>query len=140
MESLSHFSALPWLCIGDFNEISSAIEKEGGNIRLARQMTRFRDVIHYYGFHDLGFHGVPYTWFKNQPSEGRLQIHLDRALVNHAWKSKFIGVEVHHVNMSTLGHYCWHLGYLKKRRSKIIEGRSCSDLRLCGCVIHSVTR
>ena len=103
-------------------------------------MTRFRDVIHYYGFHDLGFHGVPYTWFKNQPSEGRLQIHLDRALVNHAWKSKFIGVEVHHVNMSTLGHYCWHLGYLKKRRSKIIEGRSCSDLRLCGCVIHSVTR
>ena len=137
MESLSHFSALPWLYIGDFNEISSAIEKEGGNIRLARQMTWFCDVIHYYGFHDLGFHGVPYNWFKNQPS---LQIRLDIALVNHAWKSKFIGVEVHHVNMSTSDHYCWHLGYLKKRRSEIVEGRSCLDLRLCGCVIHSVTR
>ena len=46
LESLNHFSALPWLCIGDFNEITSAVEKAGGNVRPARQITRFRDVIH----------------------------------------------------------------------------------------------
>ena len=38
--SLSGISNLLWLCIGDFNEITSAFEKEGGNIRPLRQMTR----------------------------------------------------------------------------------------------------
>ena len=30
LESLSGISGLPWLCIGDFNEITSAFEKEEG--------------------------------------------------------------------------------------------------------------
>ena len=38
--SLSGINNLLWLCIGDFNEITSAFEKEGGNIRPLRQMTR----------------------------------------------------------------------------------------------------
>lgn len=123
LESLSHFSMLSWLCIGDFNEITSAAEKEGGNVRPARQMNRFRDVIHYRGFHDLGFHGVSYTWFKNQPNEGCLQIRLDRALANHAWKSKFMGAEVHHVNMSTSDHSLLALRLPTKRGGKNHRGQ-----------------
>ena len=119
MESLSHVSALPWLCIGDFNEITSATEKAGGTVRPARQMTRFHDVIHFCGFHDLSFHGVPYTWFKNQPSEWRLRIRLDRALANHPWKSKFVGAEVHHVPMSTSDH-----SLLALRLPKVEEDRN----------------
>ena len=123
MESLSHVSALPWLCIGDFNEITSATEKAGSNVRPARQMTRFHDVIHFCGFHDLGFHGVPYTWFKNQPSEGHLRIRLDRALANHAWKSKFVGVEVHYVPMSTSDHSLLALRLPKEEEDRNRRGQ-----------------
>ena len=86
-------------------------------------MTRFRDVIHYCGFHDLGFHGVPYTWFKNQPNEGRLQIRLDRALANHAGKSKFVGAEVHHVPMSTSDHSLLTLRLPKEEEDKKRRGQ-----------------
>ena len=38
-------SSLPWLSIGDFNEIVSEFEKEGGNSRLRRQMKNFLESI-----------------------------------------------------------------------------------------------
>ena len=64
LESLSGISNLLWLCIGDFNEIMSASEKEMGNIRPLRQMTRFQNVINRCGFIDLGYWGSLFTWFK----------------------------------------------------------------------------
>ncbi|KAL4599444.1 hypothetical protein ACB092_11G127700 [Castanea dentata] len=57
LESLKHNNQIPWLCIGDFNEITSSSEKAGGNIRQARQMDKFRRVIHHCVFQDLGFVG-----------------------------------------------------------------------------------
>ena len=33
MESLSHRSNLSWICMGDYNEIMYAREKEGGGVR-----------------------------------------------------------------------------------------------------------
>ena len=50
LKSLKHNNQIPWLCIGDFNEITSSFEKAGGNIRQARQMDRFHRVIHHYAF------------------------------------------------------------------------------------------
>lgn len=38
LESLSHRSDLPWICIGDYNEIMCAKEKEGGGARPEGQM------------------------------------------------------------------------------------------------------
>ena len=38
-------SSLPWLSIGDFNEIVSESEKEGGSLRPRRQMKNFLDSI-----------------------------------------------------------------------------------------------
>ena len=44
---------MPWLCVGDFNEICH--EKLGGRLRPLRQMKEFRDVLDECGFRDLGF-------------------------------------------------------------------------------------
>lgn len=59
---------LPWLCVGDFNEIIYAHEQFGGNDRGEWMMEGFRDVISYAGFTDLGFSGLPYLG----QSSGRL--------------------------------------------------------------------
>ena len=41
---------LPWLCLGDFNEILSNAEKSRGAIRTQQQMDGFRKVVDYCAF------------------------------------------------------------------------------------------
>ena len=52
---------LPWVCMGDFNEILLSEEKRGGKERPHRQMQAFRDVLDTCGFLDLGFTGPEFT-------------------------------------------------------------------------------
>ena len=91
------------MCNGDFNEITGRDEKVGGNPRPARQMDRFRGVIHLCAFHDLGFVGSPFTWSKINGEEGRIQVQLDQALANNEWIAKFTRVALH-IFMSTSDH------------------------------------
>ena len=46
---------LPWLCLGDFNEILSITKKAGGATRPQQQMEGFRTVVNFWGFLDLGY-------------------------------------------------------------------------------------
>ena len=86
LELLSCSSTLPWLCLDDFNEITSHTEKAGGNLRPTKQMDRFHTAISHCGFFDLGHRGSSFTWSRNHPREGRIHIHLDRAFATAAWK------------------------------------------------------
>lgn len=83
LESLSQINQLLWLCLGEFNEIMRASEKERGNVRPFKQMDRLRSAINLCGFLNMGFYGAPFTWFKNKSEEGKLKIELDRALVTN---------------------------------------------------------
>ena len=83
LESLSQINQLLWLCNGDFNEITRASEKGGGNVRPFKQMDWLQSVINLCGFLDMGFYGASFTWFKNKFEEGKLKILLDKALVTN---------------------------------------------------------
>ena len=97
LESLSQVSDVSWQCIGDFNEITKASENKRDNVRPMRQMNRFRSVINLCVFHDLGFHGVAFPWFKNNSDESRLKIRSDQALGTNAWRQKFKEATLHHI-------------------------------------------
>ena len=71
---------LPWLYLGDFNEIVKAEEKIGGAPRRERQMTDFRLALDFCGLCDLGFVGSPYTWCNNQFDGVVICIRLDRGV------------------------------------------------------------
>ena len=58
--------SLPWICVGDFNEITRAHEKLGGRLCPFRQMQDFRDVLDECGFRDLGYVGGKFTWCNGQ--------------------------------------------------------------------------
>ena len=104
LESFGRSNTLPWLCLGDYNEILSQVKKAKGRLRPARQMDRFCMAISHYGFMDLGYRGSPFTWSRNHPTEGRICIRLDRVLAIAAWKSKFPRALVQHLSMSTSDH------------------------------------
>lgn len=77
LESFGCSNTMPWLCLGDFNEIISRREKAGESLRPNRQMDRFHTAISCCGFLDLGHIGSPFTWSRNRPTEGRIHIRLN---------------------------------------------------------------
>jgi hypothetical protein len=60
---------LPWVLIGDFNEILFSHEKEGGNPRPLNFMQNFRDVLTDCNLHDIGFLGDQFTWRRGRIRE-----------------------------------------------------------------------
>ena len=61
LEQLSGRMDLPWVIMGDFNEILHAGEKTRGNQRPASQMKRFGEVINRCNLRDLGYVGSDFT-------------------------------------------------------------------------------
>ncbi|KAJ4827421.1 hypothetical protein Tsubulata_037290 [Turnera subulata] len=97
LKSLKQASRLPWLCFGDFNEITRTSEKLGGARKPERLMAAFRDVIHYCNFEDLGFIGYPLTWDNGREGSHNIQLRLDRALATSDWVSLFPSNQVYHI-------------------------------------------
>lgn len=57
LHHLSHFQPIPWLCVGDFNEIVDLLEKKGAVSRAKGQMEDFQYALMDYRLHDLGLTG-----------------------------------------------------------------------------------
>jgi hypothetical protein len=88
---------LPWLCIGDFNEVLHREEHEGVNERSYSQMAGFRDMIDVCGLCDLGYRGVPWTFEKKVTGGSFCRTRLDHALALPSWSARFLGAEVQHL-------------------------------------------
>jgi hypothetical protein len=97
-------SSLPWCCMGDFNELLSYEEKQGGPIRSHRQMQDFRDAIDHCGFEDLGFNGPPFTWCNNRLGSHTVWERLDRVLATTSWISLFPLAQVQHLHAVSSDH------------------------------------
>ena len=88
---------MPWMCLGDFNEIVSTTEKPGGPSRAQQQMEGFRKAIDFCGFQDMGYEGPKFTWCNQRPNEGRIQLRLDRVLVTVEWAEYYQNARVFHI-------------------------------------------
>ncbi|XP_074266454.1 uncharacterized protein LOC141589727 [Silene latifolia] len=65
-------SNLPWMCVGDFNEILFANEMKGGS-RAQWQMNNFRDAVDVCGLVDIQFEGDAFTWDNGQAEDANRQ-------------------------------------------------------------------
>ena len=83
-------SSLPWLYVGDFNDILFDVEREGGPTRAQGCMDAFRNCLEICALDDLGFTGDPFTWQSNwHDVSGYTRERLDRDVANVAWRSMF---------------------------------------------------
>ncbi|XP_075654904.1 uncharacterized protein LOC142625081 [Castanea sativa] len=94
LEAFGRHNTLPWLCISDYNEILRNSEKLGGQLRLKQQMDRFREVVDFCRFRDLGYSGPRYTWSRHFENGDSVWARLDCALANEEWMRKFANVKV----------------------------------------------
>uniref|UniRef100_A0A453A1Z5 Reverse transcriptase domain-containing protein n=3 Tax=Aegilops tauschii subsp. strangulata TaxID=200361 RepID=A0A453A1Z5_AEGTS len=85
-----HQGGRPWLCLGDFNEILTSLEKAGGAARPQHYLDGFREALQICELGDIGFEGDIFTW-RNHSKELRTYIceRLDRATSNEEWCEQF---------------------------------------------------
>ena len=95
---------VPWLCLGDFNEITKQEEKVGGAIRPHNQMQLFWDVINEYNFMDLGYVEPKFTWSKHFANGNSIWERLDKGLATNGWFLKFLGSKVYHLQCDSSNH------------------------------------
>ncbi|XVF14440.1 hypothetical protein REPUB_Repub09cG0060200 [Reevesia pubescens] len=59
------FDSLPWMHIGDFNQLFSGLEKQEGCLEPILSMKQFCEVIAQWDFVDLEAKGCRFTWTNN---------------------------------------------------------------------------
>ena len=104
IKNLSSKCELPWVIIGDFNELLHANEKEGGNVRPEGQMKVFRDAIDSCELREMGYSGSDFTWSRRLGARGWICERLDRAFVLTNWAAMFPTSKLFHVANSVSDH------------------------------------
>nr|KYP67620.1 LINE-1 reverse transcriptase isogeny [Cajanus cajan] len=119
---------LPWVLLGNFNDILFGHEQRGGNFSNARA-SEFQTMLDNCDLLDLGYFGNKYTW--QRPSMGGRLIsrRLDRALGNQSWRVLFpeATLEVNHVSGLFLpnGEWCSDNNVLEHEASLYFKNIFC---------------
>lgn len=89
LEQISSYINLPWLLMGDFNEIASSNEKFGGRPPNRFKMETFTNFLHKTKLIDLGFSGPKFTWTNCRHDRSLVRTRIDRAHANAEWLNLF---------------------------------------------------
>ncbi|KAF5187888.1 hypothetical protein FRX31_022525 [Thalictrum thalictroides] len=95
---------VPWLTIGNFNDIVSKDEKVGGCPFNFTKSHFFIDMIDQCELCDLGFIGSFFTWQNKQYGSRRIWKRLDRGMANVAWKFRFPNMKIFHLTTVSSDH------------------------------------
>ncbi|KAK1356412.1 hypothetical protein POM88_049668 [Heracleum sosnowskyi] len=96
--------SLPWVLIGDMNNVISQNDKRGGRPYPTWLIRGFQKCIDDCDLHDLEIEGYPYTWEKGYGTDGWMEIRLDRALVSNSFMDQFVDAKLINMKVSTSDH------------------------------------
>ena len=98
LQNLAMNISLPWVLLGDFNDMLSDDEKLGGLPVNRTHISAFRNCMDKCGLIDLGFHGLYFTWTNESPVwQTTIKEQLNRGLGNAKWLMLFPTTEIHHL-------------------------------------------
>ena len=109
---------LPWLTIGDFNELTSLLEREGGSTRPRQQMQNFLDTISFCGFREVDYIGPKFTWIYQKADGSQIRERLDRALATPKWLALFPIAKLFHLTSLASDHSPLALRMVKKSHKR----------------------
>ena len=88
---------LPWIMMGDFNEVLMGSKKFKGRPVNIRRALKFQDCLDACGMIDMGFSGAKYIWSNLRCITDLIQKRLDRSFYNAAWKLLYPEAIVKHL-------------------------------------------
>ncbi|KAF8080110.1 hypothetical protein N665_0974s0006 [Sinapis alba] len=98
LTSMSLARSGPWLMLGDFNEITSNLEKKGGRKRTDTSFLPFQTMLSNCGMIDFPFKGNSLSWVGNR-SSGKFQCRLDLVVGNEDWHHCFSHTNVEYLRL-----------------------------------------
>ncbi|XP_019160043.1 PREDICTED: uncharacterized protein LOC109156647 [Ipomoea nil] len=101
---LSSLNDLPWVLMGDLNDILDAREKMGRVPHPQWLMRGFREAVRASGLFDFPFEGYQYTWDRGRGTENWVREKLDRILVSGNWMDLFTEARAWSIEGSSSNH------------------------------------
>lgn len=103
--SLSSLITLPWIILGDFNQVSNVSEKKGGRPPNSQGMQQFNYMIFECALPDMGFVGPRFTWSNMREGPTLIQECLDNALYNRQFLTRYLEYTVVHLPRPRSDHH-----------------------------------
>ncbi|XP_019158174.1 PREDICTED: uncharacterized protein LOC109154890 [Ipomoea nil] len=85
LSGLRDKSTLPWVALGDFNDLLYQREKKGGNPHPDSLLRGFGDAVYNCGLVQLPMRGHQFTWEKGKGTDRWMEERLDKVLVSTRW-------------------------------------------------------
>lgn len=104
LRDLKAQSSLPWIVIGDFNDIASHEEKRGHLPHPDNLVRGFNDTLQDCELYDLGMQGHGFTWEKGRGSDHWIEEPLDRAIASTDWSDMYTQAKVLNILATTSDH------------------------------------
>ncbi|XP_019186519.1 PREDICTED: uncharacterized protein LOC109181223 [Ipomoea nil] len=118
IRSLASRSDLPWVIIGDFNDLLYQYEKRGRNLHPDSLLRGFGETIEECGLTQLPMSGYPYTWEKGKGTPNWIEERLDKVLATQTWRELVADANVQNILTRKSDHSFLFLGILNLRGRK----------------------
>ena len=97
LKTVAQLHNLPWLMLGDFNEVLCGEDKFGGNQVNLNRTLEFKECLDECNMLDLGFAGPKYTWKNRRPITSLILERIDRCFANSGWRLLYLETIVTHL-------------------------------------------
>ncbi|GKV14797.1 hypothetical protein SLEP1_g25615 [Rubroshorea leprosula] len=104
LSTIAENISMPWMMIGDFNDVLDQSEKFGGNRICQARVRAYLECMNNCNMIDLGFVGNRFTWVNMRFSHHLIRERLDRAWANPEWKLLFPEATLFHLPRTSSDH------------------------------------
>ena len=101
---MSGLHSLPWVIVGDFNEVLMGENKFGGRFVNINRALIFQECLDTCWMIDIGYSGARFTWSNHRPLNHLIQERIDLVFINAEWNFLYLDALVQHLERAHSDH------------------------------------